>query len=180
MTAVTATDESGSVEYSFSCTSGGTGCSNSGWQVSTTFTDSGLQENTTYAYTVRARDAAGNINNASVTASATTDASEPPPGANESPTAVASYSPNPAQITKGKSVQVNFSGANSYDPDGSINTWSWKNQSGSVVGTNATFAVKLRKGNHSYTLTVTDNMGAYDATEITVNVLGKVNGRKRQ
>jgi PKD repeat protein len=118
------------------------------------------------------------MNNASVTASATTDAIEPPP-TNLSPTAVASYSPNPAQIARGKTVQVTLDGAGSSDPDGSITAWSWKNQSGSVVSSSQNFSVKLREGNHSYTLTVTDNQGASDATEIVVAVSGKSrkNGR---
>jgi chitodextrinase len=160
------------VEYSFVCVSGGAGCSSSGWQSSRAFTDSGLSANTTYSYTVRARDAVGNMNNASAAASATTDAVQPPT-TNISPTAVASYSPNPAQITRGKTELVTLNGAGSYDPDGSITARSWKDQSGSVVSTGSTFSVKLREGNHSYTLTVTDNQGASDATVITVTVLGK-------
>jgi chitodextrinase len=133
-----------------------------------------LQADTTYSYTVRARDAAGNMNNASVTASATTDAIEPPPTANSPPIAIASYSPNPAQISRGKTVQVTLRGTSSSDPDGSITAWSWKDQSGSVVSTVSTFSVKLREGKHTFTLTVTDNQGASDATGITVTVLGKV------
>ena len=173
MTAVTATDGSGSVEYSFSCVSGGTGCSSSGWQASRTFTDGGLQSNTPYSYSVRARDTAGNMNTSSATVSATTEATEPPPAANEPPIAVASYSPNPAQISRGKTVLVTLDGASSSDPDGSVTAWSWKDQSGSVVSSSQNFSVKLREGNHSYTLTVTDNQGASDATGITVTVLGK-------
>jgi len=178
MTAVTATDASGSVQYSFICVSGGTGCSSSSWQTSNTFTDSGLQADTSYSYTVRARDAAGNMNNASVAASATTDAVQPPP-TNLSPTAVASYSPNPARILRGKTVQVTLDGADSSDTDGSITAWSWKDQSGSVVSADPVFSAKLREGNHSYTLTVTDNQGVSDATEITVTVLGKVRQKSR-
>ena len=73
MTAVTATDDSGSVEYYFTCVAGGPGCSSSGWQSSPTYTDTGLQANTSYSYKVKAQDAAGNVNTASATASATTD-----------------------------------------------------------------------------------------------------------
>jgi len=78
MTAVTATDASGSVEYYFTCVSGGTGCSSSGWRTSPAFTDSGLQADTSYSYSVRARDEAGNMNTSSVTASATTDTKPEP------------------------------------------------------------------------------------------------------
>jgi len=171
MTAVTASDDSGYVEYFFDSVSGGAGRTDSGWQTSPSYTDSGLQANTTYSYTVRARDAAGNMNNISVTTSATTDAIQPP--TNQPPNAVASYLPNPAQIARGRTVQVTLDGAGSSDPDGSITAWSWKNQSGSVVSSSQNFSVKLREGNHSYTLTVTDNQGASDAKGITVTVLAK-------
>jgi len=90
MTAVTATDASGGIQYSFTCVSGGPGCSNSGWQTSSSFTDGGLQANTSYSYSVRARDAAGNMNIASATASATTFNTSPvPPAAPSGLTAVA-------------------------------------------------------------------------------------------
>ena len=55
MTATTATDEA-VVEYYFAETSGNTGGSDSGWQNSTTYTDTGLQPGITYTYTVTARD----------------------------------------------------------------------------------------------------------------------------
>jgi len=74
MTATTATDPSG-VEYFFDClTAGG---HDSGWQDSTTYEDSGLAPNTTYTYTVAARDKSANQNQtgASDSASATTDPS---------------------------------------------------------------------------------------------------------
>jgi len=74
MTATTATDSSG-VEYYFDCTAG-SGGSDSGWQDSASYTDSGLNGSTQYTYMVRARDksAAQNATGWSTTASATTDA----------------------------------------------------------------------------------------------------------
>jgi len=89
MTAVAATDASGGVEYYFTCVSGGTGCSSSGWQSSRSFTDGGLQANTPYSYTVRARDAAGNTNNTSAAASATTDNTTEEDTTSPSPTGMA-------------------------------------------------------------------------------------------
>jgi pectate lyase len=59
MTATTALDENG-VEYSFECTSGGG--HNCGWQTNPTYTDTGLSNNTTYAYRVRARDKSASLN----------------------------------------------------------------------------------------------------------------------
>jgi pectate lyase len=59
MIATTATDISG-VEYLFTCTSGGGHSST--WQDSTTYTDTGLSEDSTYTYTVTARDKSYNHN----------------------------------------------------------------------------------------------------------------------
>jgi len=66
MTATTASDSSG-VEYFFDCiTPGG---HDSGWQDSTSYTDNGLTPETSYTYTVMARDKSNNQN--------TTDPSAP-------------------------------------------------------------------------------------------------------
>jgi hypothetical protein len=83
MTAVTATDDFGTVQYSFKCTLGGTGCSgaNSGWQSGTSFTATGLVPSTQYFFTVQARDQSNNATAASDTADAWTDAPPPPPAA---------------------------------------------------------------------------------------------------
>jgi hypothetical protein len=79
MTATTASDPSG-VEYFFEETTGNPGGSDSGWQDSPTYTDTGLIPETTYSYTVRARDKspAQNPTTPSAEASATTPAVPPP------------------------------------------------------------------------------------------------------
>ena len=79
MTATSATDAiSGSdVEYFFDETSGAAGGSDSGWQDSATYTDSGLTASTLYTYRVKARDASLNETAYSSASSATTSA--PPP-----------------------------------------------------------------------------------------------------
>ena len=72
MTATAAFDPSG-VEYYFDClTAGG---HDSGWQSSTSYEDTGLSPNTTYTYTVTARDLSANQNQtaASTAESATTN-----------------------------------------------------------------------------------------------------------
>lgn len=74
MEATSATDDSGSVQYYFSCVAGGTGCMDSGWQDSPFHRAEGLAAETYYAYTVKARDGSGNENAASTAAGATTDA----------------------------------------------------------------------------------------------------------
>lgn len=57
MVATSASDPQGNgVEYYFEETSGNPGGSDSGWQDSSTYTDYDLLPNTTYAYTVKARD----------------------------------------------------------------------------------------------------------------------------
>jgi hypothetical protein len=60
MTATTASDPTGPVEYLFTfnaCPSnGGTGGTTSSWQESTSYADTGLQANKCYGYTVQARD----------------------------------------------------------------------------------------------------------------------------
>lgn len=62
MTAATATDDSGGIiEYQFEETTNNTGGTDSAWQTSTVYTDSGLLQNTQYCYRVRAQDEAGNI-----------------------------------------------------------------------------------------------------------------------
>jgi hypothetical protein len=83
MTAVTATDDLGSVQYSFNCSAGGAGCAgaNSGWQSGTSHTATGLAPSTQYTFTVQARDSSNNATTASGPASATTHAPPPPPAA---------------------------------------------------------------------------------------------------
>ena len=79
MTATTATDASG-VEYYFDCTAGGG--NDSGWQDSTTYGDTGLDDLTEYTYRVKARDKSSNQNETaySTTKSATTqDGTAPSP-----------------------------------------------------------------------------------------------------
>ncbi|MHC4083807.1 MAG: alkaline phosphatase [Planctomycetota bacterium] len=72
MLATTAIDDSG-VEYYFTCTAGGG--HDSGWQDSPAYEDTGLTPETSYTYTVKARDKSTNQNETqpSTEASATTD-----------------------------------------------------------------------------------------------------------
>ena len=82
MTATTATDDS-AVEYYFSAVTGscgsdiGTGGTDSGWQSSAAYTDTGLQTNQCYAYTATARDSTGNYGATSTASSVYTTAATP-------------------------------------------------------------------------------------------------------
>jgi sialate O-acetylesterase len=76
MEAAGATDENG-VEYYFSCLSGG--CNDSAWQDSTVYEDGGLQPETTYEYTVKARDKSVNQNQTAESLPAAAETLPPPP-----------------------------------------------------------------------------------------------------
>ncbi|HIJ66769.1 MAG TPA: S8 family serine peptidase [Planctomycetes bacterium] len=78
MTAQTATDASGGVQYYFEETSGNPGGADSGWQNNPTYEDTGLSAGTTYRYRFMVRDSVDNQSNWSTTVSATTDQQPPP------------------------------------------------------------------------------------------------------
>jgi hypothetical protein len=83
MTATTASDPSGPVSYNFDSVTGtcggnaGTGGTDSGWQTSTSYSDSELEVNKCYAYTVQARDTVPNTGTVSVTVQLYTSAAVP-------------------------------------------------------------------------------------------------------
>ena len=89
---------------------------------------------------------------------------------NDSPIANA----GPDQIVPGNSVQLDGSG--SYDPDGSIVSWSWilehlDNSAYDKTATGETPTVSnLEYGNYTVTLTVTDNHGATGTDEMHLSV----------
>ena len=100
MEASLATDAepSNPVNYYFEETSGESGGSNSAWQASRDYTDSGLLESTQYTYRVRAKDSVGNTTAWSNTANATTT---PPGGTVGDPV----FSPLPGGFL-GESVEI--------------------------------------------------------------------------
>ncbi|MHC4167631.1 MAG: right-handed parallel beta-helix repeat-containing protein, partial [Planctomycetota bacterium] len=67
------------VEYFFECADGDEGCSDSGWQTSPTYTDTGLTPGVEYAYRVRARDGVGNMTEWSPVRFAGLDSTPPAP-----------------------------------------------------------------------------------------------------
>jgi hypothetical protein len=74
MTATAADDDLSPVEYYFTCVSGGG--HDSGWQTSTAYEDTGLSPNTTYAYTVTARDMSPAQNTTAVSSVASTSTND--------------------------------------------------------------------------------------------------------
>jgi trimeric autotransporter adhesin len=90
MTATTATDDTPPIEYFFnyySCASNnGGGGSDSAWQSSTSFSDTGLDPNKCYGYTVAARDSLGNTTASSTQSDTYTHANTPGTPTLSSPT----------------------------------------------------------------------------------------------
>ena len=110
MTATTASDANG-VEYFFDETSNNLGGSDSGWQDSPTYTDTGLNPDTQYTYTVQARDKSvnNNPNTASSSASATTLAAD----INPPPTPAFSVAPNATSAS-----EITMTATTVTDPEG--------------------------------------------------------------
>ncbi|TXH67823.1 MAG: tandem-95 repeat protein [Thiothrix sp.] len=163
MTASTATDDSGSVEYYFACTNGGSGCIDSGWVKSPDFTLSGLAINTSYSFTVKARDLAGNTTESSALSSATTLA-------NQVPLATA----DTASVVNNTSVAISVL-ANDSDPEQdplSIQSVT-QGSNGSVSFTSSGVTYKPNSGfvgTDSFTYTINDSFGATATATVTVNV----------
>ena len=129
MTATTASDASG-VEYFFDETSGNPGATDSAWQDSPTYTDTGLNPNTQYTYTVRARDKSpnNNANTASSPASATTF----PPDTNPPPTPGFSVAPNATS-----SSAITMTATTVTDPEGGSVEYFFDETSGNPGGTDS-------------------------------------------
>ncbi len=69
----------------------------------------------------------------------------------------------------GATMSVALNGSASSDADGDELTYTWT-QNGFTVATGATSAVTLGLGEHTFTLTVTDEAGATDTDEVTVRI----------
>ncbi len=61
-------------------------------------------------------------------------------------------------------------GSRSFDPDGSIDHYSWQNSNGKVIGDSPQVRVRLRAGTHSFELTVIDNNGAASKAIVTMRI----------
>ncbi len=160
MTATTASDPSGPVEYNFDNTSGGAGGTDSGWQTSTSYTDNGLSASTQYCYTVQSRDSVGNTGTASGASCATTQAG----GDTTPPT------PNPATFASApaatSSTTIAMTATTGSDPSGPVEYF-FTETSGNPGGSNSawqtstgyTDTVLTPSTQYCYTVTSRDSLG---------------------
>jgi PKD repeat protein len=159
MTATTASDPSGGIEYYFDCVEadggGWNGGEDSGWQSESTFSDWHLISGNAYHYRVKARDSLGNETGWSVVAAITVGTVNTPPTAGFSFTT----SDLTADFTDGSS-----------ESDGTITSWSWDfGDDGSSTSQNPSH-IYAGTGTYTVTLTVTDNDGATDSTSKSVTM----------
>ena len=76
-----------------------------------------------------------------------------------------------AGIENSGAAIVTLDGSRSFDEDGVIESHVWRDSSNRVIGEVPIIKVKLPKGNHTFTLTVTDNDRASTSDMVTVQVL---------
>jgi hypothetical protein len=152
MVATTATDsESPSVYYYFDFVdspTGGTGGSDSSWQSSTSFTDTGLQPNHRYGYRVKSRDSASTPNESSYSSTVYEYTLANVPGAssfsNMTQTSIqANWTANGNRSGTEYWCENVTKGTNS----GWITATSW-NSTGLTCGTSYAFRVKARNGDN--------------------------------
>ncbi len=163
MTATTATDDSGVVEYQFVCIVGGPGCTVSGWQSSPAYTAGGLNANAAYSFQVIARDLYNNVTTASATAVATTPANATPVAGNDA-----------ASTNEDNPVTINVL-ANDSDSDGDSLTifaiGSATNGSTSTDGTAITYTPSADfSGNDSFSYSVNDGFGGTASAQVTITI----------
>ncbi len=163
MTALTASDDSGLVEYQFNCVAGASGCTNSAWQTSTSYTATSLSAGSAYSYQVVARDLYNNLTSASAIATATTPSNSPPSAGNDS-----------ASTNEDSAITINTL-ANDSDPDGqslSITTvGSAANGTTSTNGSTVTYTPKADfSGSDSFSYTVSDGAGGSATAMVSISI----------
>ncbi len=163
MAAMTATDANG-VEYYFDEISGNPGATDSGWQDSNTYEDTGLSPSTTYVYQVKTRDKSPNHNETGFSnpASAMTDADTTPPLPNPSAWAVMPHPTGPTSMQMAAMTAADVSGVEYYfdeisdNPGATDSGWQDSNtyeDTGLLPSTTYVYQVKTRdkSPNHNET-----------------------------
>lgn len=163
MTATTATDDSGSVEYQFTCVAGGANCSTSDWQSSPAYTASNLSADTTYSFQVVARDPSNNVTAPSMTASTTTPINEPPTAVNDS-----------ATTNEGSQLSIPVLN-NDNDPEGDTlhieSVTQGVNGSTTISGNSVVYTPNADfSGSDTFTYTVADAFGDTASADVLVTV----------
>ncbi len=133
-----------------------------GTPVTTTFTDTGLTASTTYAYTVKARDAAGNVSAASTAVSATTTAA----GDTTPPSA-----PSAVHTTATTSTSVSLAWTASTDNVGVTGYQVFRNgtQVGTATATTFTDTGLTASTTYAYTVKAQDAAGNLSTASTAVN-----------
>ncbi|MEV4455451.1 glycosyl hydrolase family 18 protein [Microbispora sp. NPDC049633] len=114
----------------------------------TTYTDGGLASGTTYAYTVRARDAAGNVSAASAAVSATTGAGTGTPG-----------QPGAPRVTGSSDTSISLSWTASGGTVTGYRVYEGTTQRAQVTGTTATIGSLGVCTAHTYTVRAYNSAG---------------------
>lgn len=163
MTATTASDESGGVEYRFECLSGPAGCTSSAWQDNPAYTASGLQPGASYEFQVLARDAFLNTTAASVASQAMTDINLAPVAEGDS-----------AMVEQDASVSVDVL-ANDSDPEGDplLITGATQGLNGSVThnGIRITYTPDPGyTGSDSFSYSIDDGFGGTAGASVAITI----------
>jgi chitodextrinase len=130
----------------------------------TSFQDTGLSAETSYNYEVYSIDDAGNVSASAAAGTFSTLAK-----GNQPPSANAGVDQTVTDGDGNGSENVTLDGSASSDADGAIQTYVWR-EGGSRIATGANPTVTLSVGQHTITLTVTDNGGLTDTDTVTIAV----------
>jgi len=135
-----------------------------GLTAGTPFQDAGLNAETTYSYEVYSIDDAGNLSTSAATGTFSTLAK-----GNQPPNANAGANQTLTDSDGNGSEQVTLDGSGSTDPDGTIQSYVWS-EGGTQIATGVSGGVTLPVGQHTITLTVTDNGGLTDTDTVIITI----------
>src|SRR3989344_3934555 len=139
----------------------------------TSYNDTGLSANTSYTYYVRATDAAGNISNQSISVSATTQFTTPPPPDTPPPPSDTSIPTTPTNLsaTAASSSQINLSWTASTDNVGVTGYDIYRNNTFLTTTTGTSYSNTALSANttYSYYVRAKDVAGNVSSPSTTVS-----------